>query len=87
MEIQNHGNNLKIHHSPQGPNRSATTGSRGAGASAPAERVSEQQILERLESDNRLRKQLLVEVKAKVLAGEYATRAAAEEAARNIVGE
>lgn len=87
MEIHNPGNNLKIHYTPKPAPKTDAVDRKAESAVEPAANVSPQQVLDRLASDDRLREQLLVEVKAKVLAGEYLTRAAAEEAAQQIVGE
>lgn len=87
MEIHNPGNNLKIHYTPKPASPTDTAAGKGNRAVEPTPSVSPQQVLDRLDSDARLRQQLLVEVKAKVLAGEYLTRAAAEEAAQQIVGD
>ena len=87
MEIHNHGKNLKVHFQPnhnatsnQAPGRVAT----GNGVDR-TEAVKPQRLLERLEGDAKVRERLLVEIKAKVQAGEYFTRAAAVEAAQQIV--
>ena len=87
MEIHNPGNNLKIHYTPKPAPQTDAVDRKADGAVEPKTHVSAQQVLDRLNSDDRLRQQLLVEVKAKVLAGEYLTRAAAEEAAQQIVGD
>ena len=86
MEIHNHGNNSKIQINSDKSNREVggVEGESKVERSAP---VGPQQLVERLEGDAAIRERLLVEVKAKVLAGEYLTRAAAEEAAQHIVDE
>lgn len=84
MEIHNHGHNPKIHIKLD----SAKTEAGKVDRESEVERTNDikpQQLAERLEGDARVRERLLVEVKAKVAAGEYMTRAAAEEAAKQIV--
>lgn len=86
MEIHNHGKNLKVHFPPS----PSAKGSHAAGAEAGNsvdrnEPVKPQRLLERLEGDVKVRERLLVEIEAKIQAGEYFTRAAAVEAAEQIV--
>lgn len=86
MEIHNHGNNPKVHLNSDKANREVA----GVESESKVDRTQPmvpQQLVERLEGDAAVRERLLVEVKAKVLAGEYLTRAAAEEAAQHIVDE
>ena len=47
---------------------------------------SEKHLLEKLKSGEAIRQQLVVEIQAKVQAGEYLTSAAAYKAAEQIVG-
>ena len=86
MEIHNHGKNLKVHFPPS----PSAKGNQAAGAEAGNsvdrnEPVKPQRLLERLEGDVKVRERLLVEIEAKIQAGEYFTRAAAVEAAEQIV--
>ena len=87
MEIHNHGKNLKVH-VPANPNaksnQAAGRADSGNGVDR-TEQVKPQRLLERLEGDVKVRERLLVEVEAKIQAGEYFTRAAAVEAAQQIV--
>lgn len=88
MEIHNHGKNLKAHFPPKqaAPQpRSAPELAAGSDV-AEANRSNPQRLLEQLESGEAVRKQLLVEIQAKIQAGEYQTRAAAVKAAEQIVG-
>jgi hypothetical protein len=87
MEIHNHGKNLKVHFPP---NQSVKSNQAPGGAEAGngvdrTEQVKPQRLLERLEGDTKVRERLLVEVEAKIQAGEYFTRAAAVDAAQQIV--
>ena len=82
MEIQNHGNNLKAHiTSNQRPTNNVDSGS----GVDQTEQVKPQRLLERLDGDAKVRERLLVEIEAKVQTGEYMTRAAAVNAAQQIV--
>ncbi len=88
MEIHNHGKNLKVHY-PANPGASESklaSDLKSAKGVDQAEEVKPQRLLERLQGNLKVREQLLFEVKAKINAGEYVTRAAAEKAAQNIVG-
>lgn len=88
MEIHNHGNILKLHSRDRAGvagNRSATLTDTGNGVDSSAE-VQPQRLIERLEGDAEVRNRLLVEIQAKIQAGEYLTRVAAERAAEQIVG-
>ena len=87
MEIHNHGKNLKVHFPP---NQNARGNQAAGGVEAGngvdrTEQVKPQRLLDRLEGDVKVRERLLVEIQAKVQAGEYFTRAAAVEAAQQIV--
>ena len=89
MEIHNHGKNLKVHF----PTNAGANDAKVAAAELKAgngveqaEQVKPQRLLERLQGDTAVRERLLVEIQAKVHAGEYNTRAAAEQAAQQIVG-
>lgn len=83
MQINNQGNNLRVHFPANKPNSSAGNVESGRVDSSTA--AEPQRLSERLELDSKVRNQLLVEIKAKIQAGEYSTRAAAVEAAQNIV--
>jgi hypothetical protein len=84
MEIHNHGKIL-TGHLPATEN--ARTGSLEPGNGLnQTEQVKPQRLLEKLQGDEKVRDRLLVEIEAKIQAGEYSTRAAAEEAAQQIVG-
>jgi hypothetical protein len=88
MEIHNHGKNLEVHFQTKTSKPTSMAGGPEAGTGADRlEQVKPQGLLERLQGDTQVREQLLVEVKAKIAAGEYFTRSAAEEAARQIVDE
>ncbi len=84
MEIHNHGKNLNVH-VPNGQNAKAGGLESGNGLDQ-VEQVKPQRLLEKLQGDAKVRERLLVEIEAKIQAGEYSTRAAAVEAAHNIVG-
>lgn len=84
MEIHNHGKILNVH-LPNHQNAKAGGLEAGNGLDQP-EQVKPQRLLERLEGDAKVRERLLVEIEAKIQAGEYFTRAAAVEAAQQIVG-
>lgn len=83
MEIHNHGQNSRIHF--QAKNSQPQNQVEGSGSVDRANDVQPKKLAERLEGDAKVRERLLVEVKAKFLAGEYVTRAAVEDAAQNIV--
>lgn len=86
MEI--HGKNLKVHaphKTPAAPHGLAGEVKSGDGVER-SEQVKPQRLLERLQGDAEVRNQLLVEIQAKLHAGEYGTRAAVERAAEQIVG-
>jgi len=84
MEIHNHGNSLNVHFSDK---QNAKAGGLESGNGLDqTEQVKPQRLLERLEGDAKVRERLLVEIEAKIQAGEYFTRAAAVEAAQQIVG-
>ena len=86
MEIHNHGKNLKVHF----PVKPTAENSAGAVSSesdvAKSSEGKSRTLIEQLESGSAVRQRLLVEIQAKVHAGEYQTRIAAEKAAENIVG-
>lgn len=84
MEIHNHGNNLNVH-LPGNQNAKAGNLEPGNGLDQ-TEQVKPQRLLEELHGDAKVRERLLVEIEAKIQAGEYFTRAAAVEAAQQIVG-
>lgn len=83
MQINGHGKHIKVN--PPQPNITGTSANDGVSAGGEIEQIKPQRLLERLQGDAKVREQLLVEVKAKVAAGEYATRAAAVETAQQIV--
>ena len=86
MEIHNHGKNLKVHF-PTSPNTRSnpTVGGAETGNGVDrTEQVKPQRLLDRLEGDVKVRERLLVEIEAKLQAGEYLTRAAAVDAAQQI---
>lgn len=83
MEINGHGKPVKVN-LPK-PNITSTSAGEGVSASGEVEQSKPQSLTERLQGDAKVREQLLVEVKAKIEAGEYATRAAAVETAQQIV--
>ena len=88
MEIHNHGKNLKVHfptHAGAEPTRAAAEAKNGNGVDR-TEQVKPQRLIERLQGNNEVRERLLVEIQARIHAGEYATRVAAEKAAQQIVG-
>ena len=83
MQIHNHGNNPQLHvkadsAKPSQPVESAAKATSGGS-------VDDRSMIDRLENDAEVRERLLVEIKAKVQAGEYMTRVAAEEAASRMV--
>lgn len=87
MEIHNHGKNLKVHFppSPNARNIPAAGGAETGNGVDRTEQVKPQRLLERLEGDVKVRERLMVEIEAKIQAGEYFTRAAAVDAAQQIV--
>ena len=86
MEINNHGKNLEVHfHNKTSKPNNKTGGLEVGNGADRLEQVKPQGLLERLQGDTQVREKLLVEVKAKIAAGEYFTRVAAEEAAQQIV--
>lgn len=84
MEINNHGKNLDVHFSKKHSSQSAGNLENAAEIEQPIQAKSEM-LLDRLRGDEKVRSRLLVEIQARVHAGEYFTRAAAEEAAQQIV--
>ena len=88
MEIHNHGKNLKIHFPvQQAAQDSGRAGElKGKNEVARTSPTTPQGLLDQLESGDAVRQQLLVEIQAKIHAGEYNTRVAAEQAAAQIVG-
>jgi hypothetical protein len=86
MEIHNHGKNLKVHF-PANPkaNSNQAAGGGEAGKSVDrTEQIKPLRLLDRLEGDVKVRERLLVEIEAKIQAGDYFTRAAAVDAAQEI---
>ena len=84
MEINNYGPqpNIQFQRNSSGQ----TAGNVGSGQAANGTNdVQPARLIERLEGDVSVRRQRLVEVEARFQAGEFSTRAAAEEAAQNIV--
>ena len=88
MEIHSHGKNLKVHYPVKpGANESNVAPELKSGNGVDqTEQVKPQRLLERLQGDTEVRDRLLVEIQAKIHAGEYSTRVAAEKAAQQIVG-
>ncbi len=87
MEIHNHGKILKTPFIL----KAGLSGSEAGGVSREAgieqtEQVQPARLIERLRGDEEIRNRKLVEIQAKVHAGEYSTRAAVERAAEQIVG-
>jgi len=86
MEIHNHGKNLKVHF-PADQNASSKTAAGGLEAGKGVDRTEQikpVRLLDRLEGDVKVRVRLLVEIEAKIQAGEYETRAAAVNTAQEI---
>ncbi len=88
MQIHGHGKNLKAHFqsSPSAKQSRAADGASKGSEVARTSASNAKSLFDQVKSGDALRKQLLVEIKAKVDAGEYQTRAAAVEAAEQIVG-
>ncbi len=88
MEIHNHGKNLKIHFPVKSAAQDSSPAAELNGKSeiARTSPTTPQGLLDQLESGDAVRQQLLVEIQAKIHAGEYNTRVAAENAAAQIVG-
>ena len=88
MEIHNHGKNLKVHYpvKPGANEPKVAPDLKSANGVDQSEQVKPQRLVERLRGETEVRERLLVEIQAKIHAGEYATRAAAEKAAQQIVG-
>ena len=85
MEIHNHGNNIKAHLPRQvAPNDGKAVSQQNKVARSQA--AEPQKLLSQVKSGETVRQQIIVEIKAKLQAGEYATRVAAEQAAEQIVG-
>ncbi|MFK7765598.1 MAG: hypothetical protein AB8B55_00045 [Mariniblastus sp.] len=84
MEIHNHGNNLKAPFHKRSNSIAETPAESGVDQ---VKQVKPNGLLDKLESDGKVRERLLVEIKAKVQAGEYLTRAAAVATAEQILGE
>lgn len=84
MEIHNHGNDPRLHF--RGNNSARQTSKvEGESSVTSTDQVQTSRLRERLEGDVKVRERLLVEIQSRVLAGEYMTRAAAEQAAQQIV--
>ena len=84
MEIYNHGNNPRDRFQINNSSPKPENVENGKEVDRSDE-VKPSQLLERLEGDMNVRERLLVEIQAKVQAGENSTRAAAGSAAQNIV--
>jgi hypothetical protein len=88
MEISKHGKHLNV----PAPHFNSTAANEAAGEAKSGGEVKRavetqpQRLLERLQGNSEVRNRLLVEIKAKVQAGEYFQRAAVEKAAEQIVG-
>ena len=87
MEIHNHGNNLKPPFNQRNSQTNSTSGTPAENGVDQVKQVKPQRLLEKLDGDAKVRERLLVEIKAKVQTGEYLTRAAAVEAAEQIVDQ
>ena len=88
MEIHNHGKNLKVHFpvKPAAQNPDSAAGTSSGNDVDRANQTNPKRLLEQLKSGDAVRQQLLVEIQAKLHAGEYLTRVAAENAAAQILG-
>lgn len=84
MEIHNQGKDLRVHFQINKSSQPAGSVENGRAVDRTNE-AKPQRLLERLEGDAKVRERLLVEIQAKVQAGEYMTRAAAEDAAQHLV--
>ncbi len=88
MEISKHGKHLSVP-TPQFASPSANEAAGETKSGGEIKRSVEaqpQRLLDRLQGNSEVRNRLLVEIKAKVQAGEYFQRAAVEKAAEQIVG-
>lgn len=83
MQIYNHGENSKIHLRDQKPASHLKKGE-GAGEVASGSEVRSKRSIAGPVGDNKVRERLLVEIEARIKAGEYLTRAAAERLAEKI---
>ncbi len=86
MEISKHGKQLIPAPHVQAPVVNTEAGEVRAADVKGSSEVPGQRLLQRLQGDSDVRNRLLVEVQAKYLAGEYATRSAVEKAAEQILG-
>ena len=86
MEIHNHGKNLKLNFQVKSDKANTSSDVKSGNAVDQTEQVKPQRLIERLQGDADVRNRLLVEIQAKIHAGEYSTRVAAEQAAQQIVG-
>lgn len=84
MEIHNQGNNLRPHLN-QKPAGQPASGVAGGSAVDRSSESQPQRLIEGLRGNAEVRERLLVEISAKIAAGEYNTRAAAEEVAQRLV--
>ena len=88
MEISKHGKHLSVpptHLNSTAANEAAGEAKSGGEIKRAAE-IQTQSLIERLQGNSEVRNRLLVEIKAKVQAGEYFQRAAVAKAAEQIVG-
>ena len=87
MEIHKHGKNLKVHFpvKPAAQNSGSANGLNREDKVARTNETQPKRLLQQLQSGETVRKQLLVEIQAKIQAGEYATRVAAEQSAADIL--
>lgn len=88
MEISTHGKHLN----PPNPNLLAADVSVGKEVQARHSKLNQgvvesqtQRIIDRLQGNSDVRNRLLVEIKARVMAGEYQTRTAIERAAEQMI--
>ena len=88
MEISKHGKHVgaQPHHLPASNANLESAETRGNGEIKQVEGSQSSRLLEKLQGNTEVRNRLLVEIQAKYLAGEYATRTAVEKAAEQIVG-
>jgi hypothetical protein len=84
MEIHNQRNSLRPHVKTSSAGLSANEVNSGGAVDRSAD-SQPQRLLEGLRGNAEVRERLLVEITAKVAAGEYNTRVAAEQAAQSLV--
>jgi hypothetical protein len=85
MQINHHGKNSKVHLPQDHKPKSLQAGEVKSGSGVDqTEQVKPQRLVDRFHGDAKVRERLLVEIEAKIQAGEYFTRSAAVEAAQEI---